>query len=134
MLHCEPCLALAKCGAEWLCMAAGADVWQILCALHDDVMDDVSWRQVLMEDPVLCRECCAEDDETYERAAIAQWLRGHDMSPMRGTELRDKSLRPNMLARRAIEAWTRQHCGASGTFESCSPGAAPRGTTLHTVE
>lgn len=58
------------------------------------------WRQVLIEDPV-----CAPDDETYECAAIKQWLSCHDTSPMRGVQLGSKRLRPNMLARRAIQSW-----------------------------
>ena len=43
----------------------------------------------IMSDPV-----CLSDGFTYERAAIAQWLEGHDTSPRTGATLETKMLFP----------------------------------------
>ena len=48
----------------------------------------------LMVDPVV-----TADGQTYERAAIAQWLAAHDTSPLTGEVLAHKALTPNVMAR-----------------------------------
>lgn len=55
--------------------------------------------QDLMADPVLCA-----DGMTYERAAILQWLKTHDTSPMTGAKLACKVLVPNLVLRHAVAA------------------------------
>ena len=59
-----------------------------------------------MEDPVMCT-----DGQTYERAAVAAWLATHTTSPLTGAPLPHKNLISNMLARRMIAGWRRQHGG-----------------------
>ena len=46
----------------------------------------------LMQDPV-----CTADGHTYERAAIEEWLAGHDTSPTTGVQLPNKNLTPNQV-------------------------------------
>jgi len=54
----------------------------------------------LMQDPV-----CTADGHTYERAAIEEWLAGHDTSPSTGVELPNKNLTPNRGLRNSIDKW-----------------------------
>jgi len=54
----------------------------------------------LMQDPV-----CTADGHTYERAAIEEWLAGHDTSPSTGVELPNKNLTPNLALRNSIDEW-----------------------------
>ena len=54
----------------------------------------------LMEDPVL-----TEDRQTYERAAIVDWLRTHDTSPSTGATLSSKHLIPNVAIRSLVREW-----------------------------
>ncbi|XRB04226.1 WD repeat, SAM and U-box domain-containing protein 1 [Pycnococcus provasolii] len=70
-------------------------------ALKTFGMDDLKCpiTRELMEDPVV-----ASDGNTYERAAIAKWLRHHDTSPATGAQLASKTLVPNLLARRLCES------------------------------
>ena len=51
----------------------------------------------VMKDPVL-----ASDGHTYERAAIEDWLRTHDTSPMTNARLGSKELMPNLVLRSII--------------------------------
>jgi hypothetical protein len=53
--------------------------------------------QELMDDPVV-----AADGNTYERAAITQWLATHDTSPMTNARMTHKELTPNLAVRSAI--------------------------------
>ena len=61
-----------------------------------------------MIDPV-----SAADGQTYERSAIEAWLMKGSVpiSPLTGEPLKDKTLRPNFLAR----ALARDHSGSSST-------------------
>ncbi len=60
--------------------------------------------QGLMKDPVV-----AADGQTYERAAIQEWLdRGNRSSPMSGAQLEHTSLTPNYNLRSQIHAWQQQ--------------------------
>ena len=54
-----------------------------------------------MVDPV-----SAADGQTYERRAIEEWLQKGDVptSPLTGEPLKDKTLRPNFLARALRQA------------------------------
>jgi hypothetical protein len=54
----------------------------------------------LMRDPVF-----AADGHSYERSAIAEWLRSSNSSPKTGTQLSSKELVPNHALRNAIEEW-----------------------------
>ena len=54
----------------------------------------------LMQDPV-----CTADGHTYERAAIEEWLAGHDTSPATGVQLPNKNLTPNRALRNSIDEW-----------------------------
>lgn len=57
--------------------------------------------QEVFEDPVL-----AEDGFTYERTAIAEWLRsGSELSPMTGARLDSKVLLPNHVLRSQVCEW-----------------------------
>ena len=53
----------------------------------------------IMTDPVV-----ACDGYTYEREAITKWLRHHDTSPETGLQLKNRTLVPNILARRLCES------------------------------
>lgn len=52
-----------------------------------------------MQDPVLCA-----DEQTYERVAIAEWLDGHDTSPLNGEPLAHRQLTPNRALKQLLEA------------------------------
>jgi len=56
--------------------------------------------QELMRDPV-----CTSDGHTFEREAIAHWLRGSVTSPLTGARLESAALIPNHSMRNAIEAF-----------------------------
>jgi hypothetical protein len=45
--------------------------------------------QNIMEDPVI-----AQDGYAYERAAIQEWFRSHNVSPVTGHVLHDQTLLP----------------------------------------
>ena len=51
----------------------------------------------IMTDPV-----CTSDGFTYERAAITEWLRTKDTSPLTGATLESKTLVPNLSLRSII--------------------------------
>jgi len=55
-----------------------------------------------MVDPVV-----TADGHTYERAAIEQWLRVHDTSPMTGQPLPSKTLSPDGCSHQRREALKR---------------------------
>ena len=54
----------------------------------------------LMADPV-----DTADGQTYERAAIEQWLQHHGTSPVTNARLGSKRLTPNLFAKKAIAEW-----------------------------
>ena len=54
----------------------------------------------LMEDPVV-----TADGHTYERRAIEMWLENNNTSPKTNRRLVDKTLRPNISLRNAIESF-----------------------------
>ena len=58
----------------------------------------------LMVDPV-----DTADGQTYERAAIEQWLRHHDTSPVTNARLGSKQLNTNYGLRRAISEWAQKY-------------------------
>lgn len=51
-----------------------------------------------MVDPVIL----TGDGQTYERAAIEQWLQAHSTSPVSCQPLHTMQLRPNLLVKTAI--------------------------------
>jgi len=55
-------------------------------------------------DPVM-----ADDGNTYERAAIEEWLTKHDVSPMSGTKMEDKKLRPNRSIEQIIKDYIQKN-------------------------
>jgi hypothetical protein len=69
--------------------AAGQWPRQFVCPLTGQVMGD----------PVM-----AADGHTYERAAISDWLRLRDVSPVTGQPLSSAVLQPNYSLRQAIGA------------------------------
>jgi hypothetical protein len=69
--------------------AAGQWPRQFMCPLTGQVMGD----------PVM-----AADGHTYERAAISDWLRLRDVSPVTGQPLSSAVLQPNYSLRQAIGA------------------------------
>ena len=54
----------------------------------------------ILVDPVVC----TGDGQTYERAAITQWLATSDASPVTGQLLASRDLLPNHALRSIIEA------------------------------
>ena len=56
------------------------------------------------------------DGQTYEHAAIAQWLQTHDTSPLTGEVLRHKELTPNVMCRGMCRRFVEAHpeFGAGG--------------------
>lgn len=76
----------------------------------------------LMKDPVL-----ASDGHSYDRPAIAKWIRGRASSPMTGAPLTSTTLTPNFNLKSQISDWLSvptsvapSHPGDMG-----SPGASP---------
>lgn len=60
--------------------------------------------QTLMDDPVIDRE-----GNSYDRAAITQWLREHSNSPLTRNHLEISHLTPNRALRDSIEEWKAAH-------------------------
>ena len=54
----------------------------------------------VMTDPVI-----AADGNTYERAAIVEWLETHDTSPLNNDPLPSKALIPNNSVMKMIRDW-----------------------------
>ncbi|KAK9829566.1 hypothetical protein WJX72_006523 [[Myrmecia] bisecta] len=59
--------------------------------------------QEVMQDPVVCA-----DGHTYERIAIAAWLKVHDTSPMTNEPLEHKRLIPNVAVRQVVGLFLQQ--------------------------
>ena len=72
-----------------------------------------------MTDPVT-----TQDGFTYERTAIAEWLRTKDTSPKTGATLESKKLIPNHLVRGIIRAFNEAGASSLGTAGSRA-GAGP---------
>lgn len=51
-----------------------------------------------MQDPVI-----AADGHTYEKAAMQEWLTGHNNSPVTGAKLAHQRLTPNILIRSILQ-------------------------------
>lgn len=47
---------------------------------------------------------CVADGQSYERAAITEWLAAHDISPVTRHRLATKDLLPNYALRSLIQA------------------------------
>ena len=62
--------------------------------------------QQLMVDPVTTGA-----GQTYEREAIATWLRTKQTDPLTGARLPSKKLIENVVARQAIARWREEHPG-----------------------
>jgi hypothetical protein len=62
--------------------------------------------QQLMVDPVTTGA-----GQTYEREAIATWLRTKQTDPLTGARLPSKKLIENVVARQAIARWRNEHPG-----------------------
>lgn len=60
--------------------------------------------QELFEDPAF-----TADGQTYERAAVAQWLEGNDTSPLTNAKLPHKNLVTNFVMQRAVQGWCQKH-------------------------
>ena len=56
---------------------------------------------------------------TYERAAIERWLRGHNTSPLTGAVLPHKELTPNIVLKSIIQEWEEE------AHEECMAMMAP---------
>lgn len=70
--------------------------------------------QAIMTDPVVL----LADGQSYERAAIKQWLKDHNTSPVTGASLHgQKEVTPNHLLRNIIQAC--QHQAQSCELGSC---------------
>jgi hypothetical protein len=54
----------------------------------------------IMKDPVIC-----SDGNTYERKAIETWLRTNNKSPSTNLPLINKTLIPNVFAKRVIDSY-----------------------------
>jgi len=54
----------------------------------------------IMKDPVIC-----SDGNTYERKAIETWLRNNNKSPSTNLPLTNKTLIPNVFAKRVIDSY-----------------------------
>ncbi len=59
--------------------------------------------QEVMQNPVVCA-----DGFTYEREAIAAWLKNKETSPMTNAVLPHKALTPNFVLRSAIQEWEQE--------------------------
>ena len=66
--------------------------------LPPDVVGPIT--QVSMSGPVT-----AADRFTYEREAIEEWLRDHDISPLTGERLAHTQLTPNLVLRSLIQEY-----------------------------
>ena len=71
--------------------------------------------QMLLRDPVT-----TADGQTYERKHITKWLKRHTTSPLTGAELPSKQLTPNVLAKKAVEAY----CEDRDKKPAAAPAAA----------
>ena len=96
--------AATKRAADERARAEAAAAAKAAAAADDDVPDEYVCpiTAEIMSDPV-----CLSDGFTYERAAIAQWLEGHDTSPRTGATLEQKALFPvhglKILIRKFVE-------------------------------
>ena len=59
----------------------------------------------VFRDPVI-----AADGHSYERAALARWLSGHNTSPVTGATLASRCAMPNHALRVAVDEFTAAHC------------------------
>ena len=73
----------------------------------------------IMTDPVFTM-----DGFTYERAAITEWLRDGDTSPLTGATLESKRVIPNLTLRSMIRRFTEEQ-GGRGGFDSLGDGSMP---------
>lgn len=71
----------------------------------DGDLDDVPSFMCPITQHLMCDPVTTSDGHSYERDAIEEWFRDHDTSPMTNTLLPDKSLKPNILLRNAIEEY-----------------------------
>ena len=78
--------------------AAGPSEASAPAEVPDDFICSITGE--IMTDPV-----SAVDGFTYERAAITEWFRTKDTSPMTGATLESMILIPNLMARRMIRAF-----------------------------
>lgn len=66
-----------------------------------------------MVDPVLFPGDC----ETYERAAIAEWLERHGRSPLTGQPVQTRQLIPNHALRGSIQGALRRSSASFGHLQ-----------------
>ena len=65
------------------------------------------------------------DGFTYERSAIEQWLKTHDISPATGVELESKQLIPCHALRSLIREFSERRREEGGAESQVSPTGTP---------
>lgn len=83
------------------CGRLGLLFLQILKGMRINNYQDAArgYAQVVMVHPALC----TGDGQSYERAAIVEWLKSHNTSPVTGQLLESKDLLPNHVLRSMIQ-------------------------------
>lgn len=76
---------------------------------------------------LFCDPVVAADGHTYERAALVEWLKSNDKSPMTNEVLPHKHVLPNILARKLARSWAEQN-GVSIPRWEPPPTVAPAPT------
>jgi serine/threonine protein kinase len=69
----------------------------------DAFIDPVTFE--VMQDPVL-----TVDGHSFERAAVENWFRDHNTSPLTGAVLTSTAITPNITLKKAIEEWRVTQC------------------------
>jgi len=82
--------------------------------------------QDFMSDPVV-----AADGQTYERAAITQWLKNHNTSPLTGALLSSKVLIPNWAIKQMIEAYSNPSASVASISKVASAAAPMQTITIN---
>ena len=116
---------------------------QFMCSITAEIMTDpvitvcVMIRTILRRGPALAhtaspphRRCTRPRDAqadgfTYERSAIEQWLKTHDISPATGVELESKQLIPCHALRSLIREFSERRREEGGAESQVSPTGTP---------
>src|SRR5262245_37136093 len=61
--------------------------------------------ELIMTDPVML----VASGNTYEREAILGWLSKHDTDPLTNKKITDKTIVPNLMAKRMIVSFLEEH-------------------------
>ena len=89
---------------------AAATPRAFLCSITCDVMVRLGVSLRAPSPSVFAQEIpvVAADGHSYERAAMQEWLRAHDTSPLTNEVLAHTTLVQNIALRHAIEEWQAQ--------------------------